>query len=125
MTLPTSLLTLAAAVALTVAGLPVRAQATPWQKNHPRRAEVNQRLNNQNRRIRQGVQSGKLSPDQAKALHQEDHSIRQEERQDAAQQGGHITRQQKRALNRQENQVSRQIRQQKQGQNPPPAAPAQ
>jgi hypothetical protein len=80
-----------------------------WAQNHPRRAEVNQRLGNQNARIREGVQSGRLSAGQAAQLHAEDHAIRQEERAMAATNGGHITRTEKRALNQQENQVSSQI----------------
>ena len=43
-----------------------------WKEKHPRRAEVNKRLKNQNRRIKQGVKSGKLTKDQAKELHKED-----------------------------------------------------
>jgi hypothetical protein len=80
-----------------------------WKANHPRRAEVNQRLNNQNARIRDGVEDGKLTHGQAAQLHAEDHAIRQEERAMAAQNGGHITKTEQRALNQQENQTSRQI----------------
>lgn len=80
-----------------------------WKDNHPRRAEVNSRLKNQDRRINQGVKSGKLSRSQAHQLHAEDHAIRQEERAMAAEHGGHITRGEQRQLNQQENQASRQI----------------
>jgi hypothetical protein len=93
-------------------------QAGKWDKNHPRRAQVNKRAANQNKRIDQGVKSGALSQGQARQLHQEDKSIRKEERQDAARNGGHITRQQQKQLNQQENQVSKQIYQEKH-----PAAP--
>ena len=85
------------------------AQETQWQKDHPRRAEVNGRLANQDKRIRQGVKSGKLTPSQAKQLHQEDKSIRKEERHMAAKDGGHITKKDQAKLNRQENKVSKQI----------------
>jgi hypothetical protein len=94
------------------------AQEGKWNKNHPRRAQVNKRAANQNKRIDQGVKSGALSQGQAKQLHQEDKSIRKEERQDAARNGGHITRQQQKQLNQQENQVSKQIHEEKH-----PAAP--
>lgn len=80
-----------------------------WAKNHPRRAEVNHRLDNQNRRINQEVREGEISRQQATQLHREDHQIRREERAMAAQNGGHITRSEQRALNQQENAVSRQI----------------
>jgi len=89
------------------------AQETQWQKDHPRRAEVNKRLGNQDKRIEQGEQSGKLSPDQAKQLHKEDHKIRKEERRMAAKDGGHITKQDQKKLNRQENKVSKQIHNEK------------
>lgn len=83
--------------------------AGDWRSNHPRRTEVNSRLNNQNRRINQGVKSGKLTRGQARQLHAEDHGTRQEERAMASQHGGHITKGEQRELNRQENQTSRQI----------------
>ena len=99
------------------AGLaPVYAGETTWDKNHPRRAEVNKRLANQNHRINQGVKSGALNNRQAARLHKEDHQIRQEERDMAAQNGGHITKQEQRTLNAQENKVSGQIYDEKHGQ---------
>jgi len=82
---------------------------TNWQKNHPRRAEVNHRLQNQNRRIHNEVRKGELTHGQARALHKDDRQIRQEERDMASQNGGHITKQEDRTLNRQENGVSREI----------------
>jgi hypothetical protein len=82
---------------------------TQWQKDHPRRTEVNKRLNNQDRRIHQERKEGEISKAQAQKLHREDHGIRKEERTMAAQDGGHITKQEQRTLNRQENAVSRQI----------------
>lgn len=83
--------------------------ATPWQKDHPRRAEVNKRLANQNRRINHEVKDGDLTPRQAARLHREDHQIRKEEQLMASQNGGHITRSEQKVLNQQENAVSRQI----------------
>jgi hypothetical protein len=82
---------------------------TAWQKAHPRRAEVNHRLANQNRRIHEERKEGELSAAQAAALHKDDRQIRQEERDMASQNGGHITKQEQRTLNQQENAVSKQI----------------
>ncbi len=82
---------------------------TQWKKDHPRRAEVNKRLNNQDRRINKERKDGEISKSQAQALHKEDRQIRKEERSMAAQNGGHITKQEQRTLNQQENAVSRQI----------------
>ena len=85
------------------------AQADTWQQNHPRRAEVNARLANQNRRERADVRNGTLTRGQARALHQDDHAIRHEERDMASQNGGRITKPEQRVLNQQENSLSRDI----------------
>ncbi|HXZ03060.1 MAG TPA: hypothetical protein VEI03_23940 [Stellaceae bacterium] len=82
---------------------------TQWQKDHPRRTQVNNRLKNQNKRIQHKVADGQMTKAQAATLHREDRQIRQEERDMASQDGGHITKQEQRTLNQQENQVSRQI----------------
>ena len=82
---------------------------TKWQKNHPRREQVNNRLANQNKRIKQERKEGEISKAQAKQLHSEDHAIRQEERTMASTNGGHITKAEQKSLNQQENQVSKQI----------------
>lgn len=82
---------------------------TQWQKNHPRREQVNKRLAHQNKRIYNEVKSGEITKTQAAALHKEDRQIRQEERTMASQNGGHITKQEQKTLNQQENKVSSQI----------------
>jgi len=82
---------------------------THWQKKHPRREQVNDRLHRQDARIHEERKEGDLTKGQAAALHKDDHQIRQEERDMASQNGGHITRQEKRTLNQQENQVSKDI----------------
>jgi hypothetical protein len=82
---------------------------TPWQEDHPRREEVNNRLNNQDHRINQERREGEIGRGEARQLHREDHRIRNEERRMAARDGGHITRADQHILNRQENRVSRQI----------------
>jgi hypothetical protein len=82
---------------------------TTWQKNHPRRVQVNKRLGNQNQRIKTEVKEGELSKSQAAALHKDDSQIRTEERLMASQNGSHITKQEQRTLNQQENSVSKQI----------------
>jgi hypothetical protein len=87
----------------------VAADETQWQKDHPRRTEVNKRLANQNKRIHQERKEGELTKAQAAKLHAEDHAIRQEERTMASTNHGHITKAEQKALNQQENQVSKQI----------------
>lgn len=82
---------------------------TNFNASHPRRAEVNQRLNNQNQRINKEEKSGEISQQKAARLHREDRHIRREERRMAAKNGGAITKQEQAKLNRQENRVSNQI----------------
>jgi hypothetical protein len=82
---------------------------TGWERNHPRRDQVNDRLENQDRRINHEYREGELTPWQAWRLRQEDHTIRHEERAMASFHHGHITRADERALNQQENAVSGQI----------------
>ncbi len=99
------------AAALAALGLSATSASaeTFWQFHHPRRAEVNERLANQNFRIDREVREGELAPWQARRLHREDFAIRHEERAMASFNGGHITRGEQRALNHQENVISRRI----------------
>jgi len=82
---------------------------TVWQRHHPRREEVNNRLKNLNHRINVERREGELTATQARYLHSEDRVIRGQERFDAHFNNGHITRAEQRALNQDENGVSRQI----------------
>jgi hypothetical protein len=82
---------------------------TQWEKNHPRRDQVNDRLANQDKRIHQEVKEGEMSKAKAARLHKEDRQVRKEERVMASQNGGHITKQEQKTLNRQENAISKQI----------------
>lgn len=80
-----------------------------FAKTHPRRDQVNDRLENQNKRIHEEVKEGDISKKQAAQLHKKDRQIRKEERLMASQNGGHITKQEQKTLNQQENKVSKQI----------------
>jgi hypothetical protein len=80
-----------------------------WRTSHPRRAEVNARLNNQAHRIHQERKEGELTGRQAADLHAEDRGIRAQERFDASHNGGHITGAERVQLNHEENGVSHQI----------------
>jgi hypothetical protein len=86
------------------------AKETEWQKNHPRRDEVNSRLAHQDQRIKHDVKDGSMSHDEAKSLHQQDKSIREQERADASADNGHITKHEKTLLNKEENNVSHEIK---------------
>jgi hypothetical protein len=100
----------AAVIAAALVGAAGTASAdTTWQKNHPRREQVNNRLANQSKRIHQDVKKGTLTRGQAAAIHHQDHQVRQEERDMASQNGGHITKSEQKVLNQQENAISREI----------------
>jgi len=85
------------------------AAESPWDQNHPRRDQVNDRLANQNQRINKEVKEGEMSKAKAARLHAQDHPIRKEERIMASQNNGHITKQEQRTLNQQESRVSQKI----------------
>jgi len=103
-------MTLAAfATAATMLAAPVFAQDTQWQKDHPRREEVNNRLENQNKRITKERKEGEITKAQAQNLRANDKAIRGEEKQMASTNGGHITKTEQKALNQQLNQNSQAI----------------
>ena|SRR5215467_10486991 len=82
---------------------------TKWERNHPRRDQVNDRLENQNRRINRELREGEITKGQARQLHSEDRAIRNEERTMSKFNNGHITPAEQKSLNQQENAVSKQI----------------
>lgn len=92
-----------------VASSGAMAADTKWEKNHPRRDRVNDRLHHQNMRIRDEVREGEMTHAQARKLHRKDRRIRREERVMANQNGGRITKSEQKALNHQEDTVSKQI----------------
>lgn len=102
-------LTFAAAAAMLAGVVGTASAETTWQKNHPRRTQVNHRLNHQNRRIHNDVKNGTMTRGQAAAAHKDDRQVRQEERDMAGQNGSHLTKPEQRVLNKQENGISGQI----------------
>ena len=104
----TVLTAVAATVSLACFVAPAMAD-TPWQAQHPRREEVNNRLANQHARVHREVREGAMSHAQAARLHRADHRIRTQERRMAARHGGHLTRREQTRLNREENHVSHRI----------------
>jgi hypothetical protein len=99
------------AAAIAILGAPASGAMADsvWDYNHPRRDQVNDRLERQDRRINHEAREGEIGPWRAWRLHQEDRAIRHEERVMASFHHGHITRAEERALNQQENAVSGQI----------------
>lgn len=95
------------AVAITsVAAAPADAN---WAWHHPRRAEVNGRLINQQHRITEERREGHLTASQAHNLRSQDRFIHQQERADVVANGGYLTKGEQHTLNQEENGVSGQI----------------
>jgi hypothetical protein len=109
MSLAKRAITLSIGLAIIGGSIGAAAASTPWQRNHPWRVQVNDRLANQNQRINAELRNGEITPWQARALHSEDRAIRHEERVMAGLNHSHLTPAEHRALNQQENEVSGQI----------------
>jgi hypothetical protein len=100
-----TLLIAAIGAAVTAGAAGAASAATPWQVQHPRRVEVNLRLDHMNHVIRHDRQGGNLTALQARRLEERDHMIRVQERHFARHDGGHITMHQQHVLNHRENVV--------------------
>ncbi|MDE2181625.1 MAG: hypothetical protein KGJ78_01250 [Alphaproteobacteria bacterium] len=83
--------------------------STSWQDNHPRRAEVINRVHKQNMRITQEHHEGRLTVRQAMLLRAHDRTVFHQEQRDARFHDGHITKMQQHRLNRELNKNSRKI----------------
>ena len=105
-------LTAAGLVCATLVSLQAIAQ-TVAVPDHPRENEVNQRLDNQQARINQGLANGTMTAKQAARDEQHDANIAQREAADEAKHGGHITRAEQARLNKSENKNSKRIYRQK------------
>ena len=92
---------------LTLAPAAIFAQATPTPGKHD--YNINQRKENQQDRIAQGVKSGQLTPGETARLEHQEAGINKEERGMRAQDNGHLTNADRKVLHRQQNQESRRI----------------
>ena len=86
------------------------AQTVP---DHPRVNEVNQRLDNQQARINQGLANGTMTGKQAARDEAHDANIAKRESVDEAKHNGHLTKGEQKRLNKSENKNSRRIYRQK------------
>ncbi|HEX7815589.1 hypothetical protein [Dyella sp.] len=100
----------AALVFSTAAASVAMAQDVP---GHPRVNEVNQREDNQQNRINNGVANGTMNAKQAARDEKRDANIAKRESNDEAKHNGHLTKKEQNNLNRAENRNSRDIRRQK------------
>lgn len=81
--------------------------------DHPRVNEVNQRLDNQQARINQGVANGTMTEKQAARDEAHDSNIAKRESVDEAKHGGHLTKGEQNRLNGSLNRNSKRIYNQK------------
>ncbi|MET3653309.1 hypothetical protein [Dyella japonica] len=91
------------------------AQTSTDVPGHPRVNEVNQRLDNQQNRIQNGVADGQMNAKQAARDEKQDANIAQRESHDEAEHGGHLTKQEQRNLNKSLNHDSNRIHKQRTG----------
>lgn len=78
-------------------------------RGHPRVNQINQRQENQQDRIANGIKNGKLTPGQAARLERGEQRLENNEKKDMAADGGHLTKQDQRQLNREANHMSKRI----------------
>lgn len=96
------------ALATLFATAPLFAQQTqPTEK--PKEGSVNDRRQDQQQRIANGVQSGQLTAGETKRLETREAGLNREIKNDRAADGGRLTPQQRRQVNRQQNNISRSI----------------
>jgi len=77
--------------------------------NHPRVNEVNQRQANQQKRIANGVETGKLTPGQAANLERGQQRIDNTEKRDMRADNGHLTKADQKQLNHMQNHQNKKI----------------
>jgi hypothetical protein len=105
-------LNVAGLVCAALVSMPSMAQTAPVP-DHPRENEVNQRLDNQQARIDQGLANGTMTGKQAARDEKHDENIAQREAVDESKHNGHITKAEQRRLNKSENKNSKRIYRQK------------
>ncbi len=95
-----SLIAASLSLVLAVAPVAVLAQDTP---DHPRENEVNNRLQNQQKRVAAGVADGQITAKQAARDTARDAKVAHEESRDEAKNGGHLTKAEQEKMNKQLN----------------------
>ncbi|HUY94794.1 MAG TPA: hypothetical protein VMU71_05830 [Terracidiphilus sp.] len=99
-------------VVLSVAALLASGMAiaqTPQPSPSPKPATLNQRRENQQDRIANGVRSGQLTAGETRRLEGREANLNRNIRADRRANGGRLTRQERRNVNRRQNRVSRSI----------------
>jgi hypothetical protein len=104
-------LTFAAPAAFAQAGQPVGPAPVvpPANQAAPAQNRVNQREENQQQRIANGVKSGQLTPRETAHVERGEQRIDNQVSRDRAANGGHLTGQERRQVNREQNRESNRI----------------
>jgi Skp family chaperone for outer membrane proteins len=76
---------------------------------HPRVNEVNQREQNQQKRIANGINNGSLNAHETANLERREASVQKQEQADMAKHNGHLTKTEQRQLNRRQDRISHSI----------------
>jgi Skp family chaperone for outer membrane proteins len=76
---------------------------------HPRVNEVNQREENQQKRIANGINNGSLNAHETANLERREASVQKQEQADMAKHNGHLTKSEQRQLNRRQDRISHSI----------------
>jgi hypothetical protein len=98
---------LALALTFAIAPIAVLAQTSTTATTPP--PTINQRKENQQDRIGQGVKSGQLTADETSHIEHQEAAINHEEHAMRAQDNGHLTKADRSLINKQQNQESRRI----------------
>ena len=85
------------------------AQAEEFSKKHPRRAEVNRRARNEERRINKDEKNGSITKGQAQELKGEEKGIKAQEHAEVKANGGYLTKGEQGQLNKEENGLNKDI----------------
>jgi hypothetical protein len=88
---------------------PAPPSAQPSANAGPREGSVNDRRQDQQQRIANGVQSGQLTAGETKRLESREANVNREIRADRTANGGKLTAQERRQINRQQNRMSRAV----------------
>jgi hypothetical protein len=105
----TTRLILSAAALLALSVPAAFAQTTTTATTDPKPGEIQQRKDNQQDRIAQGIQSGQLTAGETKNLETKEAGLNKEEHTMRAEDNGHLTAADRAKLNRQQNHLSNQI----------------
>jgi hypothetical protein len=76
---------------------------------HPRVNEVNQREQNQQDRIANGLKNDTMTPGQAAHVEKQEQHIENQEKRDMARNNGHLTKAEQKQLNKEQNKTSKEI----------------